>query len=118
MAEEEFEEEEIEEEAPKFRPRAGRAGASRGGALGGASEILGKAMAFASRHRVPLVVGGGFLLFYWVGHRRGTRAAEARARPVTQIYLPPHGGGYRTGIQSTSMYDPRFYDYPDAVDAY
>lgn len=110
MAEEEFEEEEEIEEAPRSRPRAGRSS-------GGASDFLGSVVAFASRHRVPLMVGGGFLLFYWVGHRRGARAAQA-SRPVTQIYLPPGGGDYRTGIQSTSMYDPRFYDPPDAVDAY
>ena len=110
MAEEEFEEEEEIEEAPRSRPRAGRSSG------GGASDFLGSVVAFASKHRVPLMVGGGFLLFYWVGHRRGARAA--RSAPVTQIYLPPGGGDYRTGIQSTSMYDPRFYDPPDAVDAY
>ena len=27
-------------------------------------------------------------------------------------------GEFRTGIQSTSMYDPRFYDYPSDVDVY
>jgi hypothetical protein len=112
MAEEEFEEEEIEE-APRSRSRAGRSG----GGGGGASELLGSVVAFASKHRVPLMVGGGFLLFYWVGHRRGARAAQA-SRPVTQIYMPA-GGGYRTGIQSSSpMYDPRFFDPPDGVDAY
>lgn len=116
MAEEEFEEEEIEE-APRSRPRAGRS-STGGRSSGGASDLLANAIAFASKHRVPLMVGGGFLLFYWVGHRRGTRAAQA-SRPVTQIYLPPGGGSYRTGIQSSSpMYDPRFYDHPDGVDAY
>lgn len=115
MAEEEFEEEDEIEETPRSRPRAGR---SSGGGGGGASDFLGSVVAFASKHRVPLMVGGGFLLFYWVGHRRGARAAQA-SRPVTQIYLPPGAGSYRTGIQSSSpMYDPRFYDHPDAVDAY
>ncbi|HTR02538.1 MAG TPA: hypothetical protein VMN82_05020 [Thermoanaerobaculia bacterium] len=104
--EEEFDEEETEEEAPRPRARAPRS------AGGGRGDFLGSAVAFASRHRVPLMVGGGFLVFYWIGHRRGARAAEAKMRPVTQIYLPPGAGDYRTGIQSTSMYDPRFYDSP------
>jgi hypothetical protein len=106
-------EEEEEEEAASRPSRPSRSFARRGGG-GGGFDFSG-IVSFASRHRVPLMVGGGFLLAYWVGHRRGKKSVPQQ--PV--IYnLPSYGGQFRTGIQSTSMYDPRFYDLPEAVDTY
>jgi hypothetical protein len=118
MAREEVEEvEEVEEADEGGRPsrsiRRSSFRSGRGGGFGGFS--VAGIVAFASRHRVPLMVGGGFLLAYWVGHRRG----RVSAPPVTQIYNLPQGGGFRTGIQSSSaMYDARFYDYSSGVDVY
>jgi hypothetical protein len=116
MATEEEDLEETEEEEEEEQPsRTFSRGRSSGG--GGGSGISG-VVSWASQHRVPLMIGGGFLLAYWVGHRRGRRAGAMAPAPVTQIYLPPQAE-FRTGIQSSSpMYDPRFYDYPQGVDAY
>jgi len=135
-AEEEFEEEteqeEEEEEAP--RPRARARAASAGRSSRSLLPSLDEAKAWAKRNQVPLIVGGGFLLLYWIGHRASrAQAADARAafrapphhhppRPAMPTHAfaqsYPTAPDFRTGIQSTSFYDPRFYDYPSEVDAY
>lgn len=48
------------------------------------------------------------------------RLKSTARQPGSKTVAPSYatGGDFRTGIQSTSMYDPRFYDYPDYMEAY
>ena len=89
------------------------------------------------KNKVPVLVGLGVVGLFWLASKskkaalppryaygvRGAFADPASAawQPNSTPVMTSHatGGDFRTGIQSSSpMWDARYFDYPDYVEAY